>query len=182
MKNTTSKFPSGIDERFFWSDINISQMPIINDYYKYLNGENYTMASELLNNSEVFFYGAWLLNLLESRLNAVGKYVSTMEKDKLIVYSDTLPSDDTCYDNMNWIGSNDDIIPLKEDCLDIFHNIFFGIDNPSNSNYSIGDAWINTDNSPNIYVSKDELNYCFSETEPEVSVGDEYNTIWIGDE
>ncbi len=47
------------------------------NYYTFLNAANYTPASEYINNSEVFFYGAWLLNLLEDRLCAIGDYLIT---------------------------------------------------------------------------------------------------------
>ena len=95
MKDTSTKFPQEIDSRTFFQDIDISQVPIMQEYYKLLNAGNYDAASELLNNSEVFFYGAWLLNLLENRLNAVGEYVMQLEKPKLVVYQSTEPSNPT---------------------------------------------------------------------------------------
>ena len=79
-----------------------------------------------------------------------------------------------------WIGDND-IIELREDYFDIFSNVFLGIDTPDDD-LRLRDAWINTDNSPDIYVEKISLNYCSSEDEPELFIGDEHNTIWIGGE
>ena len=101
MRDTTTKFPSEIDDRLFLSDISLNQVPIMKQYYNYINAGNYDAASELLNNSEVFFYGAWLLNLLENRLNAVGEYVMQLEKPKLITYQSTEPTN--LYQGMNWI-------------------------------------------------------------------------------
>ena len=64
MRDTSTKFPSEIDNRIFVQDISINQVPIMQEYYKYLESGNYTRVTELLNNSDVFFYGAWVLNLL----------------------------------------------------------------------------------------------------------------------
>ena len=75
MKNINTKFPQYIDERIFFQDINLTQVPIMNHYYSLLNSNNYEKASEFLNNSEVFFYGAWILNLLEERLCTIGSYL-----------------------------------------------------------------------------------------------------------
>ena len=101
MKDTSTKFPQEIDQRMFFSDICIDQVPIMQEYYKLLNAGNYDMASDLLNNSEVSFYGAWLLNMWENRLNAVGDYVMKLEKPKLITYQSAEPKN--VYQGMNWI-------------------------------------------------------------------------------
>ena len=103
MRKIDTKFPTEIDDRMFFQDISIPQIPIMNEYYKCLSSANYTMASELLNNSEVFFYGAWLLNLLENRLYQIGKYLFSLNKEPLVAYTDTMPSGDT---QTHWIGSN----------------------------------------------------------------------------
>lgn len=179
-KKTISTFPNDIDDRIFFQDINISQVPVMNDYYKYLNAENYTMASEILNNSEVFFYGAWLLNLLENRLYEIGNYVSGLEKEQLVTYIDTLLPNEICYSQMNWIGDND-IIEFREDYIDIYNNIYLGTDVPDD-NLSLHDIWINTNNSPDIYINKNNLNYYDGLDEPDVSIEDENNIIWIGGE
>ena len=104
MKNINTKFPNSIDDRVFAMDISINQVPIMNQYYSLLNSGAYTKASELLNNSEVFSYGAWCLNLLENRLNAIGKYVMDLEDINLITYIETEPSESEVFDGMNWIG------------------------------------------------------------------------------
>ena len=101
MKDTSTKFPQEIDSRTFFQDVDISQVPIMQEYYKLLNAGNYDMTSDLLNNSEVSFYGAWLLNMWENRLNAVGEYVMKLEKPKLITYQSTEPTN--LYQGMNWI-------------------------------------------------------------------------------
>lgn len=103
MKDTTSNFPNSIDDLVFFQDISISQVPIMEDFYILLNAKNYTAASEYLNNSGVFFYGAWCLNLLENRTYAVSKYLMSLEDLKLMTYSDSEPSESEIYDGMNWI-------------------------------------------------------------------------------
>lgn len=103
MIDITSRFPNSIDDLTFFQDISISQIPVMENYYKLLNAQNYTMASEYLNNSGVFFYGAWCLNLLENRLYAIGNYVINLENLKLMEYRSSEPSQDVVYDGMNWI-------------------------------------------------------------------------------
>ena len=71
-------------------------------YYRYLETGNYTRATELLNNSDVFFYGAWILNLLENRLYAMENYLmNEEEKPTLVTYQSTEPIN--AYQGMNWI-------------------------------------------------------------------------------
>ena len=91
MKDASTKFPQEIDDRIFWQDLQIYQTPIMQKYYTYLNAGNYDEASDLLNNSDVFFYGAWILNLLENRLYAIEKYVFGLDKNKIVEYQRTEP-------------------------------------------------------------------------------------------
>ena len=91
MKDASTKFPQEIDDRIFWQDLQIYQTPIMQKYYTYLNAGNYDEASDLLNNSDVFFYGAWILNLLENRLYAIEKYVFDLDKNKIVEYQRTEP-------------------------------------------------------------------------------------------
>ena len=91
MKDASTKFPFDIDNRIFWQDMNLSQTLIMKKYYTYLNAGNYDEASDLLNNSDVFFYGAWILNLLENRLYAIEKYVFGLDKNKIVEYQRTEP-------------------------------------------------------------------------------------------
>ena len=104
MKNTDTKFPNSIDDRVFMQDININQVPIMNRYYSLLSNGNYTQSSELLNNSEVYSYGAWCLNLIENRLYAIGNYVMNLEDINLVTYSESEPVISELDDNMVWIG------------------------------------------------------------------------------
>lgn len=103
MKNTQTIFPSGIDDGVFFQDISIDQVPIMKNYYRLLNNGNYTSASEYLNNSEAFSYGAWCLNLIENRLYAIGNYLLKQEDLNLVTYSETEPSTEDLCDGFSWI-------------------------------------------------------------------------------
>lgn len=107
MKNVNTKFPSQIDDRIFFQDLNIDQTLIMKQYYTLLNSGSYTKSSELLNNSEVFFYGAWCLNLLENRLYAIGNYVMNLEGVDSVVNSELEPSTANLKNNFSWIGGNE---------------------------------------------------------------------------
>lgn len=102
MRSSRTKFPNGIDDRLFLSDISLSQVPIMNEYRYHLTNGNYTMATELLNNSGVFFYGAWILNLLEERLCAIGKVIIAEDEHSLMTYEENEPIQ--LIDDTHWIG------------------------------------------------------------------------------
>ena len=103
MRNTQTVFPNGVDELQFFSDISIDQVPIMENYLRLLNSENYTSASEYLKNSGVFYYGAWFLNMMENRLRTIGNYLTNLEDLNLVTYSDSEPSESEVFDGMNWI-------------------------------------------------------------------------------
>ena len=103
MRNTQTVFPNGVDELQFFSDISIDQVPIMENYLRLLNSENYTSASEYLKNSGVFYYGAWFLNMMENRLRTIGNYLTNLEDLELVTYSDSEPSESEVFDGMNWI-------------------------------------------------------------------------------
>ena len=102
MKDITTKFPDAIDDRIFFQNINIDQSHIMDNYYAILDANDYTKASEYLNNSGVYFYGAWLLNMLENRLNAIGNYLINEEKPKLMVYGTPSTQENTI--GVHWIN------------------------------------------------------------------------------
>lgn len=106
MKNATTKFPSQIDDRVFFHDINISQVPTFEYYQTLLDKGLYSKASEYLNNSEAFFYGAWCLNLIENRLFEIGNYAINLECTNLLTYNENEPSTEDISDGYSWIGGN----------------------------------------------------------------------------
>lgn len=74
-------------------------------FYQYINLGLYTKAFELLDSSEAFYYGAWLLNMLEDRLCVIGDYISKIEKPKIFLYDTSEPSIDNLKKDeyCNWI-------------------------------------------------------------------------------
>ena len=91
MKNIYTIFPSGIDSRIYAQDITLNDLETFSKYQTLLAQGKYTEASVLLNNSDAYFYGAWMLNLLEKRLNAIGDYLITLEEDVLTYAGETEP-------------------------------------------------------------------------------------------
>lgn len=98
-----TKFPNGIDERIFFQDIDLGQAEIMKLFHIHLNSGAYTRAFEVLNNSEAFFYGSWLLNMFEDRLNIIGNYVSKLEKPKTYLYKNAEPDANELSEGICWI-------------------------------------------------------------------------------
>lgn len=103
MKNTLSIFPNGIDSRIFFSDISIEFTDLMRRYQELIKQELYSDASKLLNNSDVFFYGAWLFHLFDNRLLKIEPALLNLEKPKLTTYQPNEPTDNLS-GNMSWIG------------------------------------------------------------------------------
>lgn len=178
MRDNSTKFPNSIDDRIFAQDINIEQVPIMNDYYMFLNSGNYDRATELLNNSDVFFYGAWTLNLLENRLCAIGDYVMQLEKPTLVINSDKEPTN--IWQGMCWIA-DEDMMEYRDDFLHITDiNMYFGDVEPTDSSMSLNDTWISNGETTTTKVDKNDVNILYQGFEP-TSVSNKYD-LWIGDE
>lgn len=94
MRDISSNFPTSIDDRIFLHDISLDQLDTVNEYRNYIANGNYTQASELLNNSDVGFYGAWVLNLLENRLVAIENYVQSLDKPYFVQYGGEEPTEE----------------------------------------------------------------------------------------
>lgn len=104
MKDTSTKFTKDnnyqVDSRIFFQDISLDDLDVLEQHKTLISLESYTKASELLNNSEIDFYGAWLLNLLENRLEAIGSFLLEKNKPTLQVYSSVEPVAKT---GLHWI-------------------------------------------------------------------------------
>lgn len=92
MRNIYSQFPSAIDDRIYFQDINLSQLNTKANYEAYKNAGDYTSASAELNNANIDFFGASVLNLLENRFVAIENYLLTLEKPQLTAYQSTEPT------------------------------------------------------------------------------------------
>ena len=100
MKDTSTKFPTKIDSRIFFQDISLDDLNVWEQHKTLISLGSYTKASELRNDSEIDFYGAWLLNLLENRLEAIGSFLLQKNKPNLQVYSNVEPIAKT---GLHWI-------------------------------------------------------------------------------
>lgn len=100
MKDTSTKFPTEIDSRIFFQDISLDDLDVWEQHKTLISSGSYTKASELLDDSEIDFYGAWLLNLLENRLEAIGSFLLQKNKTNLQVYSGVEPVAKT---GLHWI-------------------------------------------------------------------------------
>lgn len=94
MRDFSTKYPTNIDNRIFFQDISIDKLEIMKRYQTFIAASAYTNASNYINDSDVSFYGAYLLNMLEERLIAIENYViHVMEKPDIVAYSDEEPTD-----------------------------------------------------------------------------------------
>lgn len=100
MRNTTSKYPTSIDDKIFFQDINLDQLSVMNQYRNYIANQQYTEASNLLNDSDLDFYGAWLMNLFENRLVAIETYLLNKPNVNIVQYNGTAPTKQ----GANWIS------------------------------------------------------------------------------
>lgn len=180
MRDFKSKFPKEIDERLFLSDISISQVPLMQEYRFHLINNNYSIASELLNNSDVFYYGAWILNLFEDRLCNIGEFIMEEDEHSLITYNSCEPSQLTnTYDGMNWI-SDDDLVEFSNDYINIYDiHMHFGDTEPDNIS-EIFETWIENGNTDTTSIDKKDVAIFYQNEEPVTSNVENYN-IWISD-
>lgn len=87
-----TNFPNKVDDRIFYNDIDLEHLHILDQYKTLLINSNYDEASTLLQDSDIDYFGSWLLNLFELRLRATQEYLLTKEKPKLQIYSSTEPT------------------------------------------------------------------------------------------
>lgn len=92
-------------------------------FYQYLGLDLYTKAFELLDSSEAFYYGAWLLNMLEDRLCIIGDYISKIEKPKIFLYGTTEPPIDNLKKDeyYNWIDIDTDSVSTADPINKLWH-------------------------------------------------------------
>ena len=97
-----SLYPDGIDPLIFYQDCDIDHRHILGEYYQLIINDHYSQASELLNDSEIDFYGAWLLNMIEDRLFATEDNIDVWVEEKPIlnIYSTTPPANTDAH----WVG------------------------------------------------------------------------------
>ena len=109
MRNETSVFVApdyDIDERLYFSDINISKLPIMTEYESLISQSRFDDAISLIEDED--FYGAWLLNLLEDRLIKMEDYVWDLVKPVFGSYQSTEPEFTEEPEIYIWIDSSED--------------------------------------------------------------------------
>lgn len=104
MRSSLTKFPNGIDDRICFSDCDLEKQEILIQHNQLVSNRKYTDAKNLLMNNDIDYFGAWLINLLENRVSAIGKYLLEQEKPNLLVLSNDEPDVDSV--NFSWIGDN----------------------------------------------------------------------------
>ena len=92
MRNIYSQFPVSVDDRIYFQDINLSQLNTKTIWESYLDAGQYSDASNELNNANIDFFGASVLNLLENRLVAIENYLLTITKPDWTYYGTVEPS------------------------------------------------------------------------------------------
>lgn len=115
-KPEESVFPENIDPLIFYQDVNIERMSELGQYYIYLNENNFDAAKNYMASSDLDYYGAWLLNLIENRLYAIEDNMDELvgEKPNIVIHSEKEPHDYIGIDDenkfYNWTG---DLSPYK---------------------------------------------------------------------
>lgn len=86
MKNIETLFPNEIDPRIYFSDCSLDKLSVKEKYDESIQFNNeknidYIEANKTLNDNDIDYVGAWLFNLLENRLAAIGEYLLTISTD-----------------------------------------------------------------------------------------------------
>lgn len=104
MRNSESTFVSpnfDIDDLLYFSDITISQEPILIQYQNLIKNGEFDEALELIQDSD--YYGAWILNLLEDRNAGIYDSIKDLKKPIFGVYQKTEPTSYGEEDIFVWI-------------------------------------------------------------------------------
>ena len=100
--NTGSVFPFSIDPRMYYQDVQLSQLDVKANFDAALDNNQYTLASQILQNSDIDYYGAYFFNKSEDKLVAVQNHVDAKVKPVLTVYQATEPT--TVENGLSWIS------------------------------------------------------------------------------
>lgn len=103
-KNGAVLFPEDYDVRSFFSDMGLQDKGTLVEHGQYMKNKMYTTASARLEASGHEYYGAYLFNALEGRVNKIGEY----ELEQQIIhpyYQNQKPDQSEYYDNLVWISN-----------------------------------------------------------------------------
>lgn len=73
--NTTSVFPSDTDPYDNFGEPRVRDLATLQEYLSLIDGENYSSAKDLINDSEVGIVNADLLNMIQNRSKNTQQYV-----------------------------------------------------------------------------------------------------------
>lgn len=108
-KPSESVFPAEIDPLIFYEDADIEHQPLLHAYYQYIINNRFQEAAEYINNTDLDFYGAWLLNLYENRLRAIEENIEMVigAKCQITTYYENEPTSIISMDCRSWVGGNE---------------------------------------------------------------------------
>ena len=106
-KNGDVLYPDDYDSRSFFSDIGLQNKEILTDHATYMKARMYKAASTHLESSGHEYYGAYLFNALEGRVNKIGGYEQEVDPKIRTIYQDEKPDPSEYYDNMTWISGTE---------------------------------------------------------------------------
>lgn len=87
--DTTSNYPSKIDDMLFFQDNDLVKIEIINHYENLIAQGKYNEANDYIENQQgVYGYFADFFNALENRISSLQDYLSTKEKKNFFIFSD----------------------------------------------------------------------------------------------
>ena len=107
-KDISTNYPDLLDDRIFWSDIDLDHADLLIRYEEFIANRQYKQASEYIaeNGDEVDWFGAYLFNKIELQLKTIGEYL--LERDEeyeapIFWYATNEPSVEERVENMVWI-------------------------------------------------------------------------------
>ena len=102
MHDYETYYPDSIDKKIFFSDMDLKYSETLEEFQNHLAKKEYVEASGCLQDSDADYYGAYLYNMLNRRLIAIGTVLLTKNKKKPIYYSPVEP--EMISNGETWIG------------------------------------------------------------------------------
>lgn len=103
-KDISTSFPNQLDDRMFWSDVDLNHAEILLRYEKYIERQQLKEASQYIyeNGDDIDWYGAYLLNKIELQIRTIGEFLLQKETHApIFYYGSSEPTE--VEENMVWI-------------------------------------------------------------------------------
>ena len=113
---TESYYPHDVDPLIFYQDADIERYPFLNRYYQLINANDFDAAKAYIQSLDIDYYGAWLLNTIENRLQATQDNIDYWvgEKPKLVIHKALEPAHSEFTDECRcWTGDLGRIVTDK---------------------------------------------------------------------